>query len=234
MLKNLNAQNTWIVLVLLTYVLFVSNTANAQIRKDSLIVFVGEKLSVDYYPEEENGWVVDSVVVKGKDTVIARHIDVSMDRRFQAKYRILQLVHGSYAADTIEFLAYVHEGNRPEFAQFNHVLLFLTYSDGRLYHQKYQYFDVYKTKNDRWASPYPTADYIHPYRDSISVKPEKIRFSEDLQFSLKPSRNFYLQRNYPQPFFQIKEKYAIPIYGNYVEELFKLKMETTLKARGLQ
>ena len=219
-------------LVLLTCALFLSVTAIGQTKKDSLIVFVGEKLSVRYFPEEESRWIVDSILINETDTVVSRHLEPSMDSRYQAKYRILELVHGAYQADTIEFTAYVHEGG-PAFAQFNHVLLFLSYSNGKLYHEKYQYFDVYKAKNGRWASPYPAADYNHPYRDSISVKPEKISFTEGLKFSLKLPRNFYMQRSYPPPFYKIQEEYAAPVFGNYVEDLFKLKMETTLKARGI-
>lgn len=156
-----------------------------------------------------------------------------MDRSYQAKYKILKLVHGKYRADTIEFITYVHEGNRPEFAYFNHALLFLSYSDGKLYHEKYQYFDVYKASNGRWASPDPTADYSHPFRNSISVKPEKIPFTEGLKFSVRPPSRLLMGRSYPQPFYRIDAEYAIPVYGNYVEDLFRLKMETSLKARGI-
>jgi hypothetical protein len=38
---------------------------------------------------------------------------------------------------------------------------------------------------------------------------------------------------FPQPYYKIEKKQAIPIYGNYVEDLFILKQQTILKARGI-
>lgn len=209
MLKNLNTHKHLAILLLFTCALLSFNTSLAQTRKDSLIVFVGEKLSVVEDPEE-----------------------LSFNRRYRAKYRILEMVHGSYTADTIEFLAYVHEGPLA-FDKYSNVLLFVSNRGGQLYHEKYQFFDVYKAQNGKWASPYPTADYNHPFKDSITVKPEKINFQQDLKYGLKPSFNMMRRQDYTAPFYRIVGDYAVPVYGNYVEDLFKLKMETTLKARGI-
>ncbi|MEJ5960718.1 hypothetical protein [Pedobacter immunditicola] len=220
-------------LFLLLSLLSISTYSIAQSRKDSLIVFVGQKLKVEYYPEEKSQWVVDSITIRGKDTITAKHVPMSMDQRYKAKYKVLQLVHGSYKADTIEFTVYDHYG-KPAFSQFEHVLLFVSYYNGKLYHEKYQYFDVYKAKNGKWASPYAVADYNHPYRDSITVKPEKIPFEEELRFSVKRQGFNYMQRDYPHPFYTLKDGYANPVYGNYVNDLFQLKLETILKARGIK
>ncbi len=209
MLKCLNTPKNIAILLLFTCALLSLNTSLAQTRKDRLIVFVGEKLSVVEDPEE-----------------------LSFNRRFRAKYRILEMVHGSYTADTIEFLAYVHEGPLT-FDEYNNVLLFVSNHGGQLYHEKYQFFDVYKAQNGKWASPYPTADYNHPFKDSITVKPEKINFPQDLKYSLKPSFQVMRRQDYTAPFYRLIGDYAVPVYGNYVEDLFKLKMETTLKARGI-
>jgi hypothetical protein len=209
MLKCLNTPKNIAILLSFTCALLSLNTALAQTRKDSLIVFVGEKISVVEDPEE-----------------------LSFNRRFRAKYRILEMVHGSHTADTIEFLAYVHEGPLA-FDNYSNVLLFVSNHDGQLYHEKYQFFDVYKARNGKWASPYPTADYNHPFKDSITVKPEKINFPQDLKYSLKPSFQVLRRQDYTAPFYRIVGDYAVPVYGNYVEDLFKLKMETTLKARGI-
>lgn len=209
MLKSLNTPKHLAILLLFTCALLSLNTSLAQTRKDSLFVFVGEKLSVVEDPEE-----------------------LSFNRRFRAKYRILEMVHGSYTADTIEFLAYVHEGPLT-FDNYSNVLLFVSNHGGQLYHEKYQFFDVYKAQNGKWASPYPTADYNHPFKDSITVKPEKINFQQDLKYSLKPSFQMMRRQDYTAPFYRIVGDYAVPVYGNYVEDLFKLKMETTLKARGI-
>jgi len=209
MLKSLNTPKHLAILLLFTCALLSLNTTLAQTKKDILIVFVGEKISVVEDPEE-----------------------LSFNRRFRAKYRILEMVHGSYTADTIEFLAYVHEGPLA-FDEYSKVLLFVSNHGGQLYHEKYQFFDVYKAQNGKWASPYPTADYNHPFKDSITVKPEKVNFPQDLKYSLKPSFQVLRRQDYTAPFYRIVGDYAVPVYGNYVEDLFKLNMETNLKARGI-
>ena len=232
MLKCLNTPKNLAILLSFTCALLSLHTSLAQTRKDSLIVFVGEKISVVEDPEEERGWIIDSVVIKGKDTVVSQHVDLSFNRRFRAKYRILEIVHGSYTADTIEFLAYVHEGPLA-FDNYSNVLLFVSNHGGQLYHEKYQFFDVYKAQNGKWASPYPTADYNHPFKDCITVKPEKINFPQELKYSLKPTLQVMRRQDYTAPFYRIVGEYAVPVYGNYVKDLLKLKMETTLKARGI-
>ncbi len=39
--------------------------------------------------------------------------------------------------------------------------------------------------------------------------------------------------NYPEPYFKVVGDRAIAIYGNYIEELFRLKKENVLRAREL-
>jgi len=72
MLKSLNTPKHLAILLLFTCALLSLNTTLAQTKKDILIVFVGEKISVVEDPEE-----------------------LSFNRRFRAKYRILEMVHGS-------------------------------------------------------------------------------------------------------------------------------------------
>lgn len=185
----------------------------AQSQKDSLIVFVGKKLSVQYNPPEIEG-------------------SFSLDRRYNARYAILQLVHGTYEADTIEFTASDHYG-KPNFSMFETVLLFVNYRNGKLYHVKYQYYDLYQAKNGKWASPYRSSDYDHPYKDSITVKPVKIPFEEEVRFSVMP-RFAINETTYKKPYYEVRNGYAFPIYGNYVEDLLQLKQETILKQWRLE
>ena len=211
-------------ILLLLFVLCGSTELMAQNRMDSLIVFVGEKLSLDY----EKMPVQYDTVMFGLDTLISPVIQ--LDSRYKAKYKILQLVHGSYEAKTIDFIVYDHYGV-PAFSKFNHVLLFVSYHHGKLYHEKYQYFDLYKTKNGKWASPYSSSDYDHPYKENITVKPEKIPFKKDLRFPLRQLSDRSIKFQFPTPYYELKGGYAIPVFGNYVPELFRLTQETVLKSR---
>lgn len=203
--------------------------SNGQSRKDSLLVFVGEKIEVELVVEEEEPSI--ETVIRGTDTIQTRTVTFKIDNEYRAKYKILQKVHGFYDADTIEFTVFDHYG-KPAFSQYQHVLLFVSYHDGELYHEKYQYYAVYLTTDHRWASPYAVRDYNHAFKDEITVKPEKISFATELSFPLDQLQG-EVQRRYPRPYFEVKNGRAFAVYGNYIEELFQLKKETILKARGI-
>jgi len=208
-------------------ILFSLLSTFGQTRKDSLIVFVGEKIEVKYIegPIEER-----TIIIEGNDTII--HVRVRMDSEYLAKYKILQLVHGSYISDTIEFTVYDHYGE-PAFSKYQTVLLFVSEYNEKLYHEKYQYFDLYMTENGKWASSYSSEDYNHPFKDNITVQPEKIPFIDNVFYSVKKWPAYEIKKRFPRPYYKIKKKRAIAIYGNYVEDLFILKQQTILKARGI-
>lgn len=211
------------VTVAILIIFFSLLSAFGQTRKDSLIVFVGEKIEVNYVerPPTEK-------IIKGNDTLIS----IRMDSEYLAKYKILQLVHGAYKSDTIEFTVYDHYGE-PTFSKYRTVLLFVSDYNGKLYHEKYQYFDLYMTENGKWASPYSSGDYNHSFKDSITVKPEKIPFTDKVFYSVKKMSTEAIKKWFPQPYYKIEKNRAIAIYGNYVEDLFRLKQQTILKARGI-
>ena len=217
-------------LTILTLLLSLAN-AFGQTHRDSLIVFVGEIIEVKYSPEEKKEEPIDTII-EGADTSYFRHVSISMDSRYVAKYKILQLIHGTYKTDTIEFLAFDHYG-KPGFSKYKNVLLFVSIDNGKLYHVKYQYFPLYLDKNGKWASPYPSGDYNHPFKDSITVKPQIIEFVNEVSFPIDKLPKDEIKSWYPKPFYTIKNKRAIAVYGNYVNELFILKQQTILKARGI-
>ena len=71
------------------------------------------------------------------------------------------------------------------------------------------------------------------FRDKITVKPEKISFKEEISFPVDKLSSDEIQTWFPKPYYEISNGKAIAIYGNYVEDLFKLKQQTILKARGI-
>ncbi len=171
-----------------------------------LIVIVGEKVSVKILPQ----------------------VPGTMDGKFLATYVIKELVCGKYNRDTISFIAYDHYGY-PGFSNFKNAMLFLSDYDSIIYHQKYQFFDVYKTKNGRWASSYQSDDYER----SSGVRPEPIEFTEEVSYNIAGAKKKLIKQYYPEPYFKITNNKAIAICGNYVPELFLLKKNGILKARGL-
>lgn len=172
----------------------------AQTQKDSLLVFVGEKIEIKYSPQEKK---VDTII-EGKDTSYVRRGPVIMDSRYIAKYKVIQLINGSYKKDTIEFTVFDHYGE-PEFSNYKTVLLFVSYYEGKLYHEKYQYFDLYLTTDNRWASPYSSTDYNHSFKDKITVKPEKIRFKKKVSYRVDKLTSAEIQTWFPTPYYEIKK-----------------------------
>ena len=180
-------------------------------KENTLFVFVGQKIEVKLIPYEQG----------------------SMDAGFKAKYKVLQKVYGDYSGNTIEFNAYDHYGE-PPFAKFDHVLLFVSEYEGKFYHQKYTYDPLFKTKDGRWAGPY-SEDYRHPYNASTNVTPVKIDFADEVSFPIKTKDEDGTEMThiYPEPYYKKIGNKAFAIYGNYIEELFKLKKDGVLTAREL-
>lgn len=182
-------------------------------KPEALYVFIGQKISLKQFDPDS-----------GKETM-------SMDEAFRAKYRVLENVYGGYKGDTIEFEVYDHYGI-PKFSEHKTVLLYVSKYDGKLYHEKYQYSALYKTTDGRWAGTYST-DYDHPNLVGTKIKPVKIDFAEEVSIPILRNTPEVLSKYYPKPYFEIAGNKAIAKYGNYVPELFELKKQGVLKARGL-
>ena len=206
------------VIIIFSIILSLVNTSFGQNRKDSLLVFVGEMIDVKYVPRSP----IDTTI-RGKDTFYS----VRMDSKFAAKYKVLQWVYGKYQADTIEFTVFDHYGE-PSFSKYKTALLFVSIHNKKLYHEKYQYFDVYKTTDGRWASP------GNPYKldgnHQKDIQAQTMIFIDNLSFDIT---NNPRERELKAPYYKIEGQKAIPIMGTYVEDLFRVKQEGVLKARGI-
>ncbi|MBS0646241.1 MAG: hypothetical protein JSR97_06585 [Verrucomicrobia bacterium] len=181
-------------------------------ENNRLFVFVGHKISVDPLPHEKG----------------------SMDGGFKAKYLVIEKVFGNFSYDTIEFAAYDHYGI-PPFSEYNDALLFVSADSGTYYHQKYQYNDVYKTKDGQWAGTYAFDDYEHEYNKKTRIKPTKIEFAKPVYYPLKKvtEQGDTLRHSLPKPYFKTVGDSALAIYGNYVKDLFLLKRDGVLTARDI-
>jgi hypothetical protein len=191
--------------------LIVKDTTNEIEKKNTLFVFVGEKINATPIPYKPGNF----------------------DNGVKAKYKILQPVYGNYTKDVIEFEAYDHYGT-PKFTEYKTVLLFVSEYKGKYYQEKYMFDPLAKTKDGRWAGPY-SSEYDHPYNKHTTVKPEKIDFVEEISFPTKitndDGKEFTL--SYPEPYYKTIGDKAIAVYGNYIRELFKLRRDGVLAARDL-
>jgi hypothetical protein len=179
----------------------------------NLVVFVGKKLDVQpFTPELPTG-------------------SVPMDYAFRARYRVLEVLCGDVPTPEVEFEAYDHYGT-PAFSRFETVLLFLSHADGRLFHEKYQYSDVYETSNGSWAGcgdPYKLEPEMH--RGAIRAKP--VTFKHPVTFSIRGLTEEQIRKWYPQDFFQRQDSVVVCRAGAPLSDLFAVKRAGVLKARGL-
>ncbi|WHI48028.1 hypothetical protein [Microbulbifer sp. VAAF005] len=154
---------------------------------------------------------------------------VLMDLAFKAKYRVIEKVHGDYASNVISFEAYDHYGT-PKFSKYKYVLLFVSEHNGEIYHEKYQFFDVDKTRSGLWAycgTPFEYEEY------EIEPKPlENIDFYPVIEYSTIMYNETFAKREFPGPVFKHRNGEAICRQGVYLDELFRIKEEAVLNSRG--
>lgn len=178
----------------------------------NVYVFIGEKVQVS---DEEQPYYCNFY---------------SMDMTYQAEYKILNNVVGKFPKDTIKFTVYDHYGT-PAFSNYKNVLLFVSEYCGRLLHEKYQFFDLYKTVDGKWASPGDPYKYDNYHRKNLTAT--KMQFPDTVRFDISKLKQATIQELYPSPFYTIEGQYAIPIMGSYVEDLIAVKRNGVLKARNI-
>jgi hypothetical protein len=164
----------------------------------NLFSFVGEKIEVIEIPSEHDGWT----------------------RSYKAKYKVLQTVYGCYAGDIIEFKLRDHEGFLA-FSFFKNSLFFLEEANGEFIFTN-DFFDVYRTKNDRWAG------IAANISDTGKMKPQLIDYADPVDYNVVVLYNnrYTVHRNLPDHLFATDGDKKYAIYGNYVEDLFRLKTDT--------
>ena len=196
--------------IFLTIILLML-TVICNAAEPNLIAFVGEKISIEPFKPKVR----------------------TMDSAFYAKYRVLQVIFGTLPAKEITFAVYDHYGE-PRFSNYKHVLLFISKSDdGSFYHQKYQYFPVYKTKDGRWfgcGSPYQNEGNSHCHMTAYT---EDVEYEKPVYFSLKGLKRHEIKERYPAEFFSYIKGRAYCKKGAPVDELFRVKREGVLRARGI-
>ncbi|HEY0770812.1 MAG TPA: hypothetical protein VGD31_10805, partial [Sphingobacteriaceae bacterium] len=175
-------------------------------------VFVGEKTRVEQEPT----------------TYYCNRI--SMDMEFNAEYKIISEIYGDFPKDKIRFKVFDHYGT-PAFSEFRYVMLFISEYCGQLYHEKYQYFDVYPTKDGRWASPGDPYQFDNTLHNKLKIKP--VKFKEAVVFSTQPVFGAFRRTEFSKAYFKIEDDKAIATTGTSVQDLFQIKKAGILKYRGI-
>ncbi len=204
---------------------------------DKVIAFVGRKISVAQLLEEPAEHGGDEVVI-------------NLDIGFAARYRILELVHGAYAGDTIDFVAYDHYGF-PRFAEPDVAMVYVAEHEGRLFHRKYLWDAVSKTKDGRYAAcgdPYANLDEEElaeverrPLEEIDFDPPVTVRISDELKsvsdrdrYSTEEvaQKREEIEAYYSTPVFDVKSGVATCKMGVYPDELYRIRYETVIRPRA--
>ncbi len=88
-----------------------------------------------------------------------------------------------------------------------------------------------KTKGGKWAGcgdPYRFDDY-----HCKDLKAVRLEFNEPVSFDLSTLDAERIKKQYPEPYFTITNNRAFCIMGAYVDELFQVKKQGVLKAKGI-
>ena len=178
----------------------------------AVIALLASSIRSNSAPEEKLDAKRDLIVFVGKKLNVVEQPaeENSLDGKFEARFRILQRVFGRYDEPEITFTVYDHYGE-PGFAKYDTVLMFVARFEGKFYHEKYQFFPVYSTANGRWASCGDADQWEIGYQHEGKLKPVPIKFAGKVvdQATGRPCTE-----------------------GNYVEDLFSLRRDGVLKARG--
>lgn len=104
-----------------------------------LLAFVGRKIAVEQ--------VALPPVVNGPDGILE---GVTLDLAFEARYEVLQVVHGSYSEKQVSFRVFDHYG-APAFSKYDPVLLYLVRPPGEGWtHLKYLFSPVFDAPPHGW------------------------------------------------------------------------------------
>ena len=144
----------------------------------------------------------------------------SMDTKYEATYKIIENIHGNFPNKKINFISFEHGIRSENFYDFKYVLIYVADYCGVLTHVKYQYDPLYKTEDNKWASPYiyfNDKNYVQK-----NIYPKKIEFKNNLKFHIS-KHNRHTELEFPKPYYEISKDKAIPKYGNFPKELFEIK-----------
>jgi len=180
---------------------------------ENLFVFIGEKISL----EKQEPPACDRCVI--------------MDLHYVAHYRILDTVFGDYHGNTIAFDVYDHYGE-PRFSQSDTVLLFVSRRpNGTWIHEKYQFAELHRGSDGAW---YGCGDpYGYGFTGKRSVKARPIQFAAPVSYPVTDLQPEEIRDYYPADIFEVRGGRAYCTVGTSVADLFTVKKETVLTARGI-
>lgn len=180
-------------------------------KKDNLLVFIGQKVSLTEQPPQ------------CKDCLIG-------NAHFVANYRILDTLHGNHRGGTITFDVFDHYGV-PGFSKYDTVLLYvLRRPDGSWVHDKYQFNDLYKGVDDEW---YTCGDPYARYPNATrTVHARPVQFAQPVSYPVATFRDDFVKARFPADYYDVRDGQAICKLATSAADVLKARMETMYAPRA--
>jgi len=211
------------------FLLFTTSSIYGQIEIDSLFVFTGKKISIKKIKDFEDKKTQIDIIVVNDSIIYIETPNVIQDYKYRAKFKIIEQFKGDLPDKKIEFDLYNHYG-KPKLSKSNTFLLFVIKIDGEFQLLKYAHHRVYETENEKFAIPYDKNEYRNQNVPLLKIEPKKINFKQVPEFRIyEDDSPDWVKRTYPKPYYRIEKNKAIPIFGNYIEDYIKLRLNGTLK-----
>lgn len=192
---------------------FFSSITFANENKDNLFVFVGQKISVTEAANQ------DSCLEK----VGTRCVKITLDGKLDAKYRVIESVHGVSPGPVINFYLYNHYG-RPDFANYKYALIFVSKNEENFVSEKYRNYEVYRTRDGKWAT---CGENV-----VSSAKLLEIQFQPAIYHDISHYSDQYVEELFPASIWRRDGDKIFCRQGVYVDELYRIEIEEYLKLRS--
>ncbi|WP_115461163.1 hypothetical protein [Winogradskyella aurantiaca] len=155
----------------------------------------------------------------------------------------MDIVRGSYEKDSITIEFYRH--TNPIYKSSKVYCIDVSFVEGQDHQVIKMYSRVYRTKNKNWAVPY--SRYWHRLSSdlknrSITIKPENVNFVSYKSYPMQVQRkifdnpryynysiisdfDYYIQYQFPNPYFKHTKDSILTIYGYYAEDFARLSKQ---------
>ena len=239
--KKLFNQLKYILLFLL--LIFASALYAQDSQEEERLVFIGKHInterivSTDTLPRITGQWI------RNQDTIIEISKPFYWSGHYKSTFKIIDIVRGSYEKDSITIEFYRH--TNPIYKSSKVYCMDVSFVEGQDHQLIKMYSRVYRTKNKNWAVPY--SRYWHRLSSdlknrNITIKPENVNFVSSKSYPMQVQRkifdnpryynysiisdfDYYIQYQFPNPYFKHTKDSILTIYGYYAEDFARLSKQ---------
>jgi len=202
----------------------LAQTAQATEPQPRVVAFVGKLISINELPDQ----CPDTDKPKESPKTL-QSICIQMNSLYEAQYEVIEILNGDFRSKEITFKIADHNGF-PDFADYQHALLFVDVGPTQNWLEKYQGYAVHPTSTNSWAS------CGNPYYGSDKETPPKLRpisFANDFGSVGEFSKEGIARRFYDSKEIVVDGDRITCRNGIYASDLYETVRTGVLSARGI-